>query len=372
MIERSTRPIFLPPGAAVGAAAPDRPVLSVAGIGRRIAGRLVDTAAALSAVAVPFCALPLIPAFLHEPPGWLLVTAFVLSLVFIAAAVVVLRIGSVAWWGRTLGQYVAGIRIVRHPAGTPARGWRTARARWFFIALGRARTLGPPEDLHRMWADPELRRCEHDLAARTVVVRAERPDTARRVAVATALAALIAAVAVPASVPAFRERITRPAGPPFEAESFYEDEARFSIRAGAHGETYVRTGTRVLDDSAGCRAGAQDDATRTLLARFECDGRIEAVFRTGAGVVVSSHVLRFPDERAADQARRSLRFQGMRPAAGGSLPPDGQAFGNVNHGGRYLVVTASAVGKGPESEKEALRGVALLHTSVANTLLWMD
>ncbi|MGK5552991.1 hypothetical protein ACSNOI_15365 [Actinomadura kijaniata] len=159
----------------------------------------------------------------------------------------------------------------------------------------------------------------------------------------------------------------------FTVNTFYPDEERFTARINQTVETYTRLNARDLPGAAGCQEGATDAATRELLTRLRCDGRVEIAFRTGANVLVSSHVLRFPDENAAKRAATAMKYTGLRFTAGGPFRPRGGAtYGDVTARGRYLAVTASSSKPQADVQRRTRRGAAMIHAETSNVLLWTD
>ncbi|WP_067827217.1 hypothetical protein [Actinomadura kijaniata] len=159
----------------------------------------------------------------------------------------------------------------------------------------------------------------------------------------------------------------------FTVNTFYPDGERFTARINQTVETYTRLNARDLPGAAGCQAGATDAATRELLTRLRCDGRVEIALRTGANVLVSSHVLRFPDENAAKQAAAAMKYTGLRFTAGGPVKPRGGAtYGDVTARGRYIAVTASSSKPQADIQRKTRRGAAMIHAETSNVLLWTE
>ncbi|GAA1862613.1 RDD family protein [Actinomadura bangladeshensis] len=252
-------------------------------------------------------------------------------------SMVLVRVGGIARWGCTLGQRVAGIRVVRQEGGLQPPGWRRSFRRY---ALPRSSSsipliTDPWEQTH----DRRLGQCLHDRRARTVVVRAQAPpvpaesgglavlrssgpgtavsgdhvrrwerrERGRRIAIGSAVGTVAAAVlAAPVAV------VLKPSGrpstgdPAFEVNTFYDDDLHFENAFGGRSATYDRTAAKVLDDEEGCLAGAMNERARSVLRGAECEGRIEIAFKSTEGVPVSSHVLRFPDAASAHRAGRAL------------------------------------------------------------------
>lgn len=228
--------------------------------------------------------------------------------------------------GCTVGQRVAGIRVVREEDGIRPPGWRRSGRRY---ALPRsAQTFGLISDSWEQRNDKRLGQCMHDRRAKTVVVQAQAPPAAaetgglaalaspdsgspaahdhvrrwekrervRRIALGSAIGLLGAVVLVSPFV-AGRLAAAEPSRgePAFEVSTFYEDAARFEVRSGTRSATFERTAFKVLDDEKGCLAGATSEQVRNVLRENRCTGRIEVAFQTTEGVLVSSHILRFPN-----------------------------------------------------------------------------
>lgn len=400
------RPVFVPPGVPAydGDATDDvRPVLRVASFPRRLAGRLLDICAVLTSFALIFCVAVFVPLMVwHRLPDALIVTLMVTMVTAGAASFLVLRIGLLAWWGCTVGQRIAGTRVVDRSDGALVRGWRRAFRRWF-IMRGR-HSLGPLEDAWRMFGDPELRRCDHDRKAGTVVIVAPAvapaasglgpdgvpssadPDrisaTARRertcrVALAAALGAAVLTIAASATVPPLRKKIGEAQGPPFAVDTFYDDRRHFDVRSptGRTG-TFDRTAGRALDGADGCRSAGVDGRVRGLLAELGCQGQVEVAFQTSDGVVrATGHVLKFADASAASRAAGRLRWSDLRFVSSGPPGPPGPPGtvrgGMLDHTGRYVVVTSVVAPKGPGTAEKAKNALILLHTPTVNTILFL-
>ncbi|MFC5182768.1 RDD family protein [Actinomadura harenae] len=146
-----------------------RPVLVVAGVTRRVVGRVLDVVVMGAAVAL----IALVATRVMEvagPKG----AAAVMGVMTVAdmAVVLLLRTGALALFGWTVGQRLAGTRVVDAGTGEPFRGWRAAAGRRY-VRRSRA-SLGVLDDLLSLTSDRALRRCDHDRRAGTIVVRAGR------------------------------------------------------------------------------------------------------------------------------------------------------------------------------------------------------
>ncbi|QKG25046.1 RDD family protein [Actinomadura verrucosospora] len=194
MDETGARPLSLPHFVEQGASLPEdgRPCRVVAGTRRRIAARLIDYAC------VPLLAgLPALVAGLPGPAGVLMPAAAVLMI----AVWSWLRVARIALYGCTIGQRIAGIRVVRLEDAARPR-WRQALTRMLPVWGGNASEgIGPWDDVIAHRRDAFTRCCLHDKAALTVVVMAVpgvtdelRPEQER--AHRAVLAALLAAAAL--------------------------------------------------------------------------------------------------------------------------------------------------------------------------------
>ncbi|MFI0449003.1 hypothetical protein [Actinomadura sp. 6N118] len=159
---------------------------------------------------------------------------------------------------------------------------------------------------------------------------------------------------------------------PFTWTTFFEDERHFTMRINETTETYDRTGEKVLEGSAGCLAGALDAATRALLTKLGCDGRIEASFTTPSKAQVSVHVLRLKDKAAAETAEQQLKAAGMRFVTAASVPKRiGARYGNVGSGSRYAVVTTAVSPRQKDAQRIAKRGGGFIHAETTVVAIWV-
>lgn len=387
----SVQPIFVAPGTRpqetpVDALSTGRPVLFVAPFGRRLVGRLLDICAVLTSFFLIFNAGLLPSRLIWDISDQMIVVLMVAMFAGITVSFVVLRIGLIAWWGCTAGQRIAGLRVVRHPEGTPARGWRLALKRWF-VMRGRS-SLGPLDDLWSIVNDPQLRRCDHDRRAGTVVVLAAPPPTPfsppggagepagrlGRIVPGVALGLAVLATAAVFAFPTTRAFYTGEPEPPFAVNTFYDDHRRFAVRSPT-GRTgmFERTAGTVLDGEKGCLRAAVDDRVRALLRELKCTGQIETAFKTPDNVVLASgHLLKFADPVAAARAEGRLRWNDLRFVPGGPVDPPGKVRGGSLDGqGRYVVVTSVVAARGPGNQERARNSLILLHTPTVNTILFL-
>lgn len=397
-----TTPLYVPAGTPPERVPGDdgRVVRVLASTRQRVAARVLDLLAAffvvLAAVS-PVYAVALLSDGSSTSCLWATAPVAVLGM----AGPLLLRVGGIVRWGCTLGQRVAGIRVVREEDGTRPPNWRRSFRRY---ALPRnSASLPLISDPWVCRKDERLRQCLHDRRAGTVVVRAEAPpapaetgglaalgspsptglpdhvrrwearERKQRIALgstlgvlgATVLSAPFAAVLVTAGPSAV-------GGPAFEVDTFYDDATRFENRFEGRSETYERTAAKVLDDEKGCLAGAASGQARAVLRRTGCEGRIEIAFRTTDGVLVSSHVLKFPDRASAAGARPRLRHTDLRFVPDGDVdPPGGARIGDVGTQDRYVVVTTAVSPRQPEATAKAKNAFLLIHVPTLNVILWL-
>ncbi|MFC5747330.1 RDD family protein [Actinomadura rugatobispora] len=343
----------------------DRVVLVLASTRRRVVARLVDLlATCLTAMAV------LSPAFAfalwtEDSSSALMAVSLATAMVLVFPAIIALRVGRYVWWGCTVGQRVAGLRVVCKDDGTSLPNWRQAFRRWIIPQQAQGFPLVTDFWTHKM--DKRLGQCVHDQKAGTVVVRALPDERTHRIVLGSALGVIGAAVvATPLVFGALEAR-----GPAFEVNTFYDDDIRFENRRNGLAVAYERTAAKVLDDEKGCLAGATTDQARSVLRQAGCEGRIEAAFRTTDGVLVGGHVLKFPDAAAASTAQQRLTFTDLRFVPGGRIdPPGGANIGQVGDEDRYVVVTMAVSPKQPEAPVKAKNAFALIHAPVLSTIVW--
>lgn len=156
---------------------------------RRIAARVLDAAATLVAVMLP--QLLLVAVVLGLDPTFEAVTAATLAgLAVMAVVYVALRVGLVVRWGCTVGQRIAGLRVVMFDDDLSRPGWKAAFSRhrptWgSHVSPG----TGPWSELLAYRRDPRTRRCLHDRMAGTLVVRAAEDEPVVRAVLAAAIPA---------------------------------------------------------------------------------------------------------------------------------------------------------------------------------------
>jgi hypothetical protein len=352
----------------------DRAVRVLAGTRRRVAARLIDllaTGLTVMAVLSPAFAITL---WTGDSSSALMVATLAPAMVLAFAAIVLLRVGRLVWWGCTVGQRVAGLRVVLKDDGTRKPNWKQAFSRWM-VPLNAQGAIPLLSDFWTHKQDKRLGQCVHDQKAGTVVVLAQAPDDARawerrerrhRIVLGSVVGVAAAVVATPLVFGYLEAR-----GPGFEVNTFYDDDIRFENRRNGVGVAYERTAAKVLDDEKGCLAGATTEQARSVLRQAGCEGRIETAFRSADGVLVSSHVLKFPDAPSAATARQRLTFTDLRFTPGGRTdPPGGANIGQVGDEDRYVVVTMAVSPKQPEAAVKAKNAFALIHAPVLNTIIW--
>ena len=398
-----TAPLYVPAGTSPepGTDVDGRVVRVLASTRQRVGARVVDVLVALLALVTalsPFYTVVLMSDGFRASAGiWVALPVVLVAM----AGPVLLRVGAIARWGRTLGQRVAGIRVVRKEDGTSPPGWGRSLRR---AALPRSSSSFPLiTDPWEQRNDQRLGQCLHDRRADTVVVRAWAPpapvetgglaalgpsevpaahhghvrrweERERRVRVALGSAVGVPAAALAATpfVLAFASGTSSFGGPAFEVTTFYDDDIRFRNAYGGRSETYERTAAEVLDDEAGCLAGATTGAARSALRTAGCEGRIEIAFRTADGVRVSSHVLKFPDAASARAAARQVRAEELRFVPGGTTdPPGGARIGADDSADRYLVVTAAVSPARPDAAERAKNAFLLLHGATVRTIFFL-
>ncbi|WP_089327449.1 RDD family protein [Actinomadura meyerae] len=398
-------PVYLPAGTPPRQAQDEdgRVVRVLASTRQRVAARVVDFVVAAVVLLVVVSPMYL-SVFLAEDASssqllWVAVPAMLLAI----AAPALLRVGGIARWGCTLGQRVAGIRVVCREDGTRAPGWRRS-----FQRYGVSRSTSSVPLFTDPWAhrsDERLGQCLHDRRAKTVVVRAEAPpapeeetgglaalgssvpvvpstDHVRRwerrerrwrIAIGSITGVLgVAILTAPVAIPLIATGSVPGSGPAFEVNTFYDDDIRFTNAYNGQSETYERTAAEVFDDENGCRAGATTEQGRGVTRRLGCEGRIEIAFKTPDGVLVSSHVLKFGDAAAAREAARQLRHTDLRFVPGGDTePPGGAQVGQVGSQDRYVVATTAVSPPRPDAAARAKSAFRFIHAPTLSVIIWL-
>ncbi|GAA4231673.1 hypothetical protein GCM10022254_29490 [Actinomadura meridiana] len=190
--------MFVHPGAAPEPPPGDgRPVVILASGRQRVAARLLDWVTVWLAMTAPYLLVMAMVLNVDSArmPDALLSTMIVTCMIAMVWAWALLRIVRLVLWGCTVGQRIAGIRVVGYD-GLRFPGWKQAFNRWSPTWGGRNRSsgLGPWSDVHAYWKDQRTRCCLHDKAAGTVVVQAPVREPARRIVLAATLP--LAALAV--------------------------------------------------------------------------------------------------------------------------------------------------------------------------------
>ncbi|NDU74594.1 hypothetical protein GWI34_18435 [Actinomadura sp. DSM 109109] len=393
-----TTPLYVPAGTPPERVPGDdgRVVRVLASARQRVAARVIDLLTAFLVVSAAVS--PVYAVALMSSTSFLWVTAPLVVLAM--AGPLLLRVGGIVRWGCTLGQRVAGIRVVREEDGTRPPDWRRSFRRYVLPRNYASLPLISDPWVYRK--DERLRQCLHDRRAGTVVVRAQAPpapaetggpaalgspgpaglpdhvrrwearERRQRIALGSTLGVLGAAVlSAPFAVPLVTAGPSAIGGPAFEVDTFYDDATRFENRFEGRSETYERTAAKVLDDEEGCLAGATSGQTRAVLRRAGCEGRIEIAFMTPDGVLVSGHVLKFPDRASAAGVRPRLRHTDLRFVPDGDVdPPGGARIGDVGTRDRYVVVTTAVSPRQPEAPAKAKNAFLLIHVPTLNVILW--
>ncbi|XVQ07698.1 RDD family protein [Spirillospora sp. CA-255316] len=356
----------------------DRPVRVIAGSGRRVKARIIDLLLTVYLVPGGLLALFLTLMLLTgtaEDLEWV-------AGIFIAPVLVtlfLLRVARLAWSGCTVGQRVAGLRVVRLEDGVRRPSWRQSLKRWM---IPRSQAIIPLlDDIRAHEQDQRLGQCLHDRNAGTVVVlaRATARERAHRIVLGSTLAILMAAIplaplgaAYLTIAPAIRKLPAEGGGEPaFTVDSFYGKEIRFTRQIGDRVAIFDRTSANVLDSEQGCLAGAVHEAARTVLRQARCEGRIEAAFTTTDGALVSGHVLRFPDAASAVAARQRLKHTDLRFTPDHrTAPKDGSYIGRVGDESRYVVATSVISPKQVNGVQKADNALHLMHSETLVTIIW--
>lgn len=189
MVIVNVEPVFGRAGAPPGAGPP---AVMLATGRQRAAARLIDAVAMGLAAAVPQTVL--MGVVLSVDVSFEVMAAAALaSMVAVLLLWVVLRVVRVVLWGCTVGQRIAGVRVIalddlRSP------GWAAAFRRFAptwgsHVSPG----VGPWSDVLAHRRDERTRQCLHDRAAGTVVVQAEEGEPVRRAVLAATLPVAAAA-----------------------------------------------------------------------------------------------------------------------------------------------------------------------------------
>lgn len=190
----SSRPIFVEPGTPPPGAG--GPVIVLASGRQRATARLIDVLTVMPAVMAPQTLLMAAIIGLDDRRisfGLMMAMALAALLVMIWLWLF-LRVVRLVLWGCTVGQRIAGIRVIRLD-DLRFPGWKEAFRRlqptWgSHFSPG----TGPWSDLLAYRGDERTRRCLHDRTAGTVVIRFAEDEPVRRAVLAACPVAALAIV----------------------------------------------------------------------------------------------------------------------------------------------------------------------------------
>ncbi|TDC97272.1 RDD family protein [Actinomadura sp. 7K507] len=187
------QPIFVEPGAPPPA--DGSPFVVLASGRQRVAARLIDLVTLVLAVTAPQLLLTGAVVGADSLSSFDLVgVATVTIMLTMVWLWMFLRIVRLVMWGCTVGQRIAGIRVVgldhlRYP------GWKQAFKRWMPTWGGRGTpAMTPWGDVAAYQKDRRTRGCLHDRAAGTVVIQAAKDEPVRRAALALMLPVAVLAL----------------------------------------------------------------------------------------------------------------------------------------------------------------------------------
>ncbi|TDC39329.1 RDD family protein [Actinomadura sp. KC345] len=189
----SAQPNFVEPGAPPPA--DGGPFLVLASARQRVAARLIDLVTAVMALMTPqFVLMGLVIGVDGDRFSDLVAPMTLVAMLTMVWIWMFLRVVRLVLWGCTVGQRIAGIRVVglddlRYP------GWKRAFKRWMPTWGGRGTpAMSPWGDVASYRKDPRTRSCLHDLAAGTVVIQAGKDEPVHRAALALLLPAVALAL----------------------------------------------------------------------------------------------------------------------------------------------------------------------------------
>ena len=197
----SAQPVFIEPG--TPPPADGGPFVVLASTRQRVAARLIDLATAVMALLTPqLLLMGLVIGMDTGRSSDLVAPAVLLSMLTMVWFWMFLRVVRLVLWGCTVGQRIAGIRVVRlddlrYP------GWKQAFKRWMPTWGGHTTpAMSPWGDVASHRKNRRTRGCLHDQAAGTVVIRTGKDEPVRRAALALMLplAALALVLGFPAVV----------------------------------------------------------------------------------------------------------------------------------------------------------------------------
>ncbi|MEU8803073.1 RDD family protein [Spirillospora sp. NPDC048819] len=186
----SSRPIFVEPGAPAPTPGDGGgPVVVLASGRQRAAARLIDVAAVTLAMMAPQFLLigGVIGVDGIGVSSDLMMVMAVAAMLAMIWLWMFLRVVRLVLWGCTVGQRIAGVRVIRLD-DLRFPGWKEAFRRWqptwgSHVSPG----AGPWSDLLAYRGDERTRRCLHDRIAGTVVIRFAEAEPVRRAVLAATL-----------------------------------------------------------------------------------------------------------------------------------------------------------------------------------------
>uniref|UniRef100_UPI003F497FA9 RDD family protein n=1 Tax=Spirillospora sp. CA-290852 TaxID=3240041 RepID=UPI003F497FA9 len=182
----SAQPTFVEPG--TPPPADGGPFVVLASARQRVAARLIDLVAVLLAMTVPQVLLIGVVSGAGGGASSDLVGVVTVTIMLTMVWLwMFLRVVRLVMWGCTVGQRIAGIRVVgldhlRYP------GWKQAFKRWMPTWGARnSPAMTPWGDVAGYRKDRRTRGCLHDRAANTVVIQAAKDEPVHRAALALTL-----------------------------------------------------------------------------------------------------------------------------------------------------------------------------------------
>ncbi|MGP4022331.1 RDD family protein [Actinomadura sp. 3N407] len=192
----SSRPIFVEPGAPPHG--DGGPVIVLASRRQRAAARLIDALTVTLAFIAPQTLLMagIIGLDDQEISFELMMAMSLAALLAMTWLWLFLRVVRLVLWGCTVGQRIAGIRVIRLD-DLRFPGWKEAfRRLWPTWGSHVSPGTGPWSDLLAYHGDERTRRCLHDRTAGTVVIRSAEDEPVRRAVLAAPLPVMALAIVV--------------------------------------------------------------------------------------------------------------------------------------------------------------------------------